>query len=183
MLAAIKKKWINDPANLFVFNMVVVYAAWKVFSFYVNHSSGFMHTAWIKAIVFLGTAYASVTSFLLNILGERTAYYGIEIYYPVQNRIIRVEDHCLAIPATIIFVGTIALFTGSWKDKLWFIPMGILFIVIINILRLIFVCETFVYFTNQFFEINHTVIYVLITYALIFVLIIWWMKKFAIQRK
>jgi exosortase/archaeosortase family protein len=183
MLAATKNKWVKDPANLFVLNMVVVYAAWKAFSFYVKHSSGFMHTAWIKFIISLGAIYANVTSLVLNILGERTVHNGIEIFYPVQNKIIRVEDHCLAIPATVIFVGTIALFRGNWKDKIWFIPMGIFFIAVINILRLIFVCETFVYFTKRFFEINHTVIYVVITYALIFILIIWWMKKFAGQKK
>jgi exosortase/archaeosortase family protein len=183
MLASTKNKWIKDPANLFVLNMVVVYAAWKLFSFYVKCSDGYVHVAWIKFIIFLGTGYATVTSFILNILGERTMHSGIQILYPVQNRAIRVEDHCLAIPAMVIFVGTITLFRGNWKDKLWFIPMGIFFIAIINILRLIFVCETFVYFTRRFFEINHSVIYVVITYALIFILIIWWMKKFAIQRK
>jgi exosortase/archaeosortase family protein len=183
MLAATKNKWIKDPANLFVLNMLVVYAAWKLFSFYVKHSNGFMHIAWVKFIIYLGTVYAAIASSILNIFGENTVQTGIGVFYPVQNKIIYVEDHCLAIPATVIFIGTILLFRGNWKSKLWFIPMGILFIAIINTVRIIFVCETFVYFTKQFFDINHTVVYVLITYALIFILIIWWMKKFAVQKR
>ena len=182
MQAATKNSWIKDRANLFVINMVMVYLLWKAFAYYEKNSDGLVHATWQKLIIFLGSAYAVVTSFILNLFGEVTVPRGIAVFYPVQNMLMRIEDHCLAIPATIIFVGTILLFSGDWKNKLWFIPMGVFFIVIINLIRLIFVCETFVYFTKEFFEINHTVIYVIITYALIFLLIVWWMKKFANQK-
>jgi len=179
MQTEIQNKGIKNPANLFVLNMLVVYLLWKAFSYYQKHTHGFVHIKWQKIIVFLGGVYAAITSFILNIFGEYTLHNGFEVFYPTQNKIIRIEDHCLALPATVIFVGTILLFKGDWRNKLWFIPLGILLIVIINLVRLVFVCETFVYFTKEFFEINHSVIYVIITYALIFLLIVWWMKKFA----
>lgn len=183
MQAAGKKNWIKDPANLFVINMLMVYLVWKAFAYYQIHSNGFVHAGWQRLIIFLGSAYAAITSFILNLMGEVTVPRGIAVFYPVQYKLMRIEDHCLAIPATVIFVGTILLFSGSWKNKLWFIPMGIFFIVVINLIRLVFVCETFVYFTKEFFEINHSVIYVVITYALIFGLIVWWMKKFSGQKQ
>ena len=169
---------LKDPANLFVLNMFIVYAAWKAFAYYINKSTGTLHVAWLKLIIVLGKAYAAATCVVLNGFGENTVRDGISVFYTVLNRKIRVEGHCLAIPATIIFIGTILLFKGSWKDKLWFIPMGILCIAIINLLRLVFVCYTFAHFSKKFFDINHSLIYVAITYALIFLLIVWWIRNF-----
>jgi len=177
------KKWSNDRATLFVLNMFVVYALWKLFAYYVKHSSGFIHESWGKIIISLGSIYATVTSFILNLFGERTVQTGISVFYPTENKIIRVEDHCLAIPATIIFVGTIVLFKGDWRTKLWFIPFGILLIIIINLTRLAFLCYTFAHFSRHFFDINHSVIYVIITYALVFMMIVWWMRKFSGEEK
>ena len=171
--------WRKDRANLFVLNIFVVYALWKAFAYYVKNSTGQVHTAWLNFIIYLGSAYAAATSFVLNVFGENTVHNGIAVFYPVLYRRITVEDHCLAIPATVIFTGTILLFRGSWKNKLWFVPMGILFIAIINMLRLVSLCYIFAHYSQKFFDINHSLIYVVLTYSLIFLLIVWWMKKFA----
>lgn len=169
----------GNRANLFVLNMVIVYAVWKAFWYYTRHSTGFVHIIWDKIIFFLGAAYASVTSMLLNTLGEQTLHNGIDVLYPQLNKTITVADHCLAIPATVIFTGTIVLFKGNWRYKLWFIPMGILFIILINLARLVMLCYLFAHYTRPFYDINHSMVYVIITYALIFLLIVWWMRKFA----
>ncbi len=176
------KKRLKDPANLFVLNIFIVYAGWKAFSYYIKNSSGWAHSSWLKLIIVLGKAYAAATCVVLNTFGEFTVRDGISVFYPVLNRKIRVEDHCLAIPATVIFIGTILLFKGSWKNKLWFIPVGILCISAINLLRLVFVCYTFAHFSEAFFDINHSVIYVVITYSLIFLLIAWWMRNFTYSK-
>jgi exosortase/archaeosortase family protein len=171
--------WRKDNANLFVINILLVYALWKAFAYYVKNSTGAIHVAWIKFIVFLGSVYAWATSLVLNAFGEDTVHNGIAIFYPVLYRKITVEDHCLAIPATVIFTGTILLFTGSRKNKLWFIPMGILLIAMINVIRLVFLSYIFAHFSKEFFDINHSLIYVVLTYSLIFLMIVWWMRKFA----
>ena len=166
-------------ANLFVMNMVVNYLLWKLFAYFVKHNTGAAHEAWIKVIYFLGTVYASVTSAILNAFGENTVQIGIRVFFPDYNKEIRVEEHCLAIPATVIFVGSILTFTGRWQNKLWFIPMGIALIILINLTRLVALCYTFVHFERPFYEVNHSFIYVVITYCLIFLLIVWWMRRFS----
>lgn len=126
----------------------------------------------------MGTFYASITSAALNYFGADTFSEGIEIIYSVSNNHIRVEDHCLATPAMVVFAFSIVLFGGHWKNKLWFIPLGLFGIFIINLLRLMFVCYAFEHFSQKFYEINHSLIYVAITYGLIMAMIIWWMKRF-----
>ena len=182
MQQEISGKQNKRQANLFLINMVLVYAGWKAFAYYVGHSNGFAQEIWSRAIYSLEVAYASATSDVLSFFGENTLSKGNSVIYPVLNKIITVADHCLAIPATVIFIGTILFFKGEWKDKLWFIPLGILFIVIINLIRLVFLCYTFAHFPRPYFDINHSLVYVVITYALIFLLIVWWMKKFAVRR-
>jgi exosortase/archaeosortase family protein len=166
-------------ANLFVFNIVIIYALWKAFAYFVKSSSGTAHDAWLNIIRSLGVAYASVASFILNLFGENTVQTGISVFFPVYNKLMRIEDHCLAIPATVIFIGSILSFTGRWQNKLWFVSMGIVLIVLINLTRVVLVCYIFAHYTRSYYEINHSVVYVVITYTLIFLLIIWWMRSFS----
>ena len=169
----------NKREYVFVIVIFGVYGLWKLFSFYVKNTSGVAHETWNRFIIGLGSAYALATSSILNLFGEKTINQGIAVFYPVANKSILIQDHCLAIPVTVIFVGSILAFSGELKNKIWFISMGILMIAIINIVRLIFLCYTFVHCSAYFFNINHRLIYVVITYALIFLLILWWIKKYS----
>ena len=179
MHAEMEGKKDKSKATLFVINMFAVYLGWKLFSYYVKHSSGFLHNDWDHVIYFLGSVYASITAFILNSIGENATHSGIAVFYPEFRKTILVADHCLAIPATIIFIGTIVLFEGDWRNKLWFVPMGVMLIILINLVRLVLLCYIFAHYPLPFYEINHSLVYVVLTYALIFLLIVWWMKKFA----
>jgi|GEM_PF-1064341 len=172
------KSILNDRANLFVIKVVGVYAVWKVLHYTVTHSSGILHTGWLKLIEGLGSFYAGITSTILNAFGEVTIRQGIKIVYVYSQNNIRVEDHCLAIPAIVIFTFSIILFNGLWKNKLWFIPLGLLAIFIINLIRLVSLSYIFEHFSRKFYEINHSLVYVIITYSLVFSMIMWWMKRF-----
>lgn len=170
---------LRDEATVFVLKIVGVFGGWKLFHYLVHDSAGEAVPWWAMFVHRLGVFYASVTSPILNIFGEETRHWDFYIIYVQSGRNIRVEEHCLAIPAMVIFTGSILLFRGDWKHKLWFIPLGLGGIFIINLLRLIFLSVTFEHFSSDFFEINHTVIYVIITYSLIMFMIAWWMKKFS----
>lgn len=102
---------------------------------------------------------------------------GININLLASNKQIWVEEHCLAIPAMVVFTGTVLAFKGSPKDKAWFIPVGLVGIIVINIIRLIFVSLAWVYLTPYFFNLHHSLIYAVITYGFIFLMLRWWMKR------
>lgn len=172
------KIFLTDKANLFVIKVVGVYAVWKLFHYYITHNNGAPKQIWLSVIEKMGGFYAAITSYILNIFGEQTIRQGIKIVYIHSQNNIRVEDHCLAIPAMVIFTFSIALFNGTWKNKLWFIPLGLFGIFIINVIRLVSLSYIFEHFTRKFYDINHSLIYVIITYALVFLMIMWWMKKY-----
>src|ERR1019366_5305327 len=111
-MAEISKKlrsFFTDRANLFVINIFLVYSAWKVFIYYVKHSSGSLHFGWIKLTYLMGAAYAAAVSLLLNLFGEHTFRQGVVVVFAKDLANIHVDEHCLAIPAIVVFIGTIAL--------------------------------------------------------------------------
>ena len=173
----IKSFWQNK-ANSFVIKIVGVYAIWKLFHYWVNKPNTLLHNAWADLIQAMGTGYAAITSQALNIFGAETFGQGIAVVYQHSQSSIRIEDHCLAIPAMVVFTFTILLFGGQWKNKLWFIPLGLFGIFIINLIRLMFVCYAFEHFSQRFYDINHSIVYVVATYSLILAMIMWWMKRF-----
>lgn len=172
------KTLLRDEAVSFVLKILSVYVVWKLV-YYLLHLPGEASALWARFIHRVGVFYASVTSPILNLFGEQTYQWDFYVIYAQSGRNIRVEEHCLAIPAMVIFTGSILLFRGEAKHKLWFIPLGLFGIFLINLLRLIFLSVTFEHFSKEFFEINHQFIYVAITYGLIMGMIAWWMKKFS----
>ncbi len=172
------KSFIKDEANLFVIKIIAVYAGWKVVHYFLLNADIASHV-WLKFIDRLGSFYSGISSAILNWIGEETFHAGISVFYKHSGRFIMAQEHCLAIPATVVFTGSILFFRGSWKNKLWFIPFGILAVFVINMIRFVFLCYTFEHFSATFFEINHSLIYVVVTYSLIMLLIIWWMNKFS----
>jgi exosortase/archaeosortase family protein len=179
------RSFLKSEAGRYVVKIVLVYVVWKVAHYFLLSPGRTLADWWTGVVTFIGAQYAVVTNGILKMFGEHSqqGYKQIQaaVYFPERYRIVYVVEHCLAIPATIIFVSAIAMYRGSWKNKLWFIPMGILAIVVINLIRLVLLCFTFIHFSKTFYDVNHSVIYVIVTYALIMLLIAWWMRKFGNQ--
>jgi exosortase/archaeosortase family protein len=161
---------------------MLVYLVWKLAHYFLLSPGRPLADLWAHFVNFLGIQYAVLTSGILNMFGEHSlqgwAQAQAAVYFPERNRIVYVVEHCLAIPASIIFVSAIAMYRGSWKNKLWFIPLGVIAIAFINLIRLVLLCITFIHFSKVFFDVNHSFVYVVVTYALILLLIVWWMRKF-----
>jgi len=167
----------NDSISRYNIKVISVYLLWKVFHRFVVNSSGSMHVFWLHVVQLIGTFYAKVVAAVLRFLGEQVIQKGIGFQFYPSLRIVYVEEHCLALPAMLIFGSAIILYGCNGKAKLWFVLMGFCAIILLNILRLVFVGLSFQYFTNFYFSLNHSFIYVAITYTLIFLMIAYWMQK------
>lgn len=169
----------QDSTWLYSLSLVVVYLLWKVLHHYLRLPSFPLYAPWKTLVQVVGTWYAAAATPLLCMLGEQVTHVGITFQFHPSLRSVLVEEHCLAFPGMFIFTWAILLYKGAWKNKLWFIPLGLLGIVCINIIRLVFLGLTFEHFGALFFSINHSLIYVVVTYSLIFLMIYWWMEKLA----
>lgn len=159
--------------------MVAVYISWKLIYYFIENNTDRLRTWWNQLVIKLGAVYAELTLTILKFMNESAIRVGSEIHYPALKRVIQVEEHCLAIPAMYIYTMCIILFSGHWKNKLWFIPLGLLGIAMINIGRLVMLSFVFAHLPEQYFIFHHSFLFVVITYSLVLLLIRIWMKYFS----
>ena len=88
---------------------------------------------------------------------------------------------CSGLELYLLFFGFILLMKGSWKDKIWFIPLGFLTILALNIIRIV-VLSIIYYHVPQYLNFNHKYTFVIIVYAAMFGLWILWIKKFSAKK-
>jgi exosortase/archaeosortase family protein len=112
----------------------------------------------------------------------------VPVGYNPRNLIIEghkgifLADHCIGIPAYVVFSLFIAIYSGKWYHKLWFIPLGVAGIFFINSFRIAALAYLQKNTSEGFFQFNHSYTYLVTSYGLIFLFIIWWVEVFASDR-
>lgn len=169
----------NTKAIIFTVKLVAVYFIWKTVHHFLLETDFLLHPLWVNLVEKTGSLYAFSSAFILRLLNENVTQAGIGFQFHPSLKIVYVEEHCLAFPAMLIFSSAILFYEGNWREKLWFIPIGLLAIILINLVRLVALGLAFEYLGRFFFSINHSYVYVVITYSLILFMIIWWMDRVA----
>lgn len=90
-----------------------------------------------------------------------------------------VGSNCNAITLFSLFAVFIIAYPGHQKSKLWFVPLGILAIHILNILRVVALSMIAYYLPPEYLDFNHTYTFTFIVYAFIFMLWMIWINKFS----
>lgn len=157
--------------------IVLVYLAWKLFHHFTLIPGTTLNHFWGDFVYRLGSFYALATSLVLSFFGMKASAAGININLLTSNKQIWVQEHCLAIPAMVVFCGGVIFFRGSFRPKASFLVSGLAGIILINILRLVFLSLAWVYLKPYFFKINHSLIYVLAMYGFIFYMLVKWMDR------
>jgi len=89
-----------------------------------------------------------------------------------------VGSNCNAITLFTLFAVFIIAYPGNQKHKLWFVPLGIIAIHLINVLRVValaMIANSY----PQYLNFNHTFTFTFLVYSFIFGLWIVWVNKFA----
>ncbi len=90
---------------------------------------------------------------------------------------IRIVWGCTAIKQSFIWVCIMLFARGSWKHKLWFIPLGLVVTYAFNILR-IFLIALAVEHHPEWFEFLHTYLFKYVFYGVLFLMWVWWAERF-----
>ena len=98
-----------------------------------------------------------------------------------DREVLAVYEGCNGLNTMIIFVAFIIAFGPINKKLWWFIPVGLLIIHLSNLLRitlLFFVAE----YRPDFMYFIHKYVFTAILYLVIFLLWVWWVKRFAVSK-
>ena len=159
---------------LFILKAVGLYLIW--FLIYDNWllKDGFVDHFLINHLV-------SSTEFILKSMGYLVFTYSDAVGIDGTHGVL-IGTPCNGLSLFALFAGFIIIFPGKWKQKLIFIPIGLLAIHILNIIRLVGLALVVVYYPNSL-QFNHKYTFTIIVYAFIFLLWMIWVNKFALKKK
>lgn len=187
--AIIKKYHLQAFKDVIIFMsiLLVFHILWRLFikdlfSVQFIYDSAY----WLAGKVFVASVWVldvfnvNVTSFdELAIAGK--VRYNV-IYYAENNGYVYVNRSCSGLKQFYQWFFLILLYPGPWKHKLWFLPMGLVIIHIVNIFRI--VSMTFVTMTiPQHWDFMHDYVLRPFFYVVMFFLWVWWNEKFYLKSK
>ncbi|MEN8122364.1 MAG: hypothetical protein ABFS35_18610 [Bacteroidota bacterium] len=168
------------PLIKFFINGTLLFGLWWVFYTFLRDTA-FIHDIYEDVTAVLTNNLLVASKYFLSILGFETEVFGKTIRIAGTGGVY-LDRGCLARNLMGLFVGFIIAYPGTIKKKLWFIPLGLVFITIINIVRIsalayIMVC------CPEHVDINHHVIFKYTVYILIFLMWYIWIKKINVPAK
>lgn len=101
---------------------------------------------------------------------------GVEL--SLQNiPLLEIADNCNGLAVFALFSGFVAAFPGLWKNKIWFIPAGIIILFFANVLRVALLTLIQIHHPKWLYF-NHKYTFTIIIYAVVFGLWMLWVHKF-----
>lgn len=88
----------------------------------------------------------------------------------------RIVWSCTGLKQSFIWLVIMLAARGSWKKKLWFIPLGWLCIYSFNLIR-IFIISIIMEFHPEYFHFLHSYLFKYLFYGMLFLLWVWWVEK------
>jgi exosortase H (IPTLxxWG-CTERM-specific) len=119
---------------------------------------------------------ARLSGGVLNVLGQNVSMNGTVIRSPRFS--VNIRNGCNGVEAMLIFLAAVLAFPASWPSRLKGLGLGILAIQVINLVRVVALFLTGVYFP-KIFDTSHTVIWQTIVILFGVVLWIFWANRFA----
>jgi exosortase/archaeosortase family protein len=178
----IKKNKLAPIVDVALFSIIIVFFhfLWWDFglkSFLYNFASFESMEQFMARQVFLASAW-----FDMHILGYGIKTLNTTIYFPEINGFIEVNGSCSGLKQFYQWAVLMILFPGPWKQKLWYIPLGILIIHLNNILRII-ILSVIVENCPDYWNFAHDWILRPFFYVIIFVLWVIWVEKIRPRNK
>jgi len=170
----------RQPAVRFLLIGAASYCLWLILYYFVIKE----HTNWDYYLDY-SIVYSSHQIF--NLFGITTQIVietdHVILYLDETNGIgVWVGDDCNGFKLFSIFAIFIIAFPGNWRTKLWFISLGMVFIQIANIIRVMSLL--LIYDSHPtFLDFNHKYTFTIFVYSIIFSLWLWWAKKYGNVKK
>jgi exosortase/archaeosortase family protein len=98
-------------------------------------------------------------------------------YYPENNGFVSVNHSCSGLKQFYQWIVLMFLYPGPWKHKIWFIPLGLGIIHLVNLFRIVGMTFVTIHF-SQHWDMIHDYVMRPFFYVVMFTLWVWWNEKF-----
>lgn len=172
---------------IFMIILVIFHVLWRTFigdiltvDFIRNSANWLARQVYLEAAWFLSVTGVNVTAF-----DELTISGGLKqnvFFYAENSGFVYVNLSCSGLKQFYQWFFLILLYPGPWKQKLWFIPVGILIVHLVNVFRII----AMVFVTMlipQHWDFVHDWVLRPFFYVVMFFLWVWWNERFYLKSK
>jgi len=167
---------LGKPLTRFLIKAAFLYLGWHLLWYQwiepdgtVNHYLTY-NTASISAL-FLNIF--SESSFTLSPFSEQNTF-----LFRDNIPLVLIEHGCNGLILMVLFAAFVFAFPGPWKKKLWFIPLGIVSIYLINSMRVIGLAVNHI-FSKSSFDFNHKYTFTILVYGAIFYFWMIWVNRYS----
>ena len=129
--------------------------------------------------IWLTTTTTEVSGFVLGLMGYDYAMSIFEescLIYLNGYSILLVAHPCNGLELHALFAIFIISFPSDYKAKLWYIPLGMVSIAMVNVIRVV-ALTLIAYYWPNYLDFNHTYTFTIIVYMFIFFLWLIWIKR------
>ncbi len=166
--------WPMIDVLIFVVITLGFHKIWWMFSAQIYGLSSFITVSnWLAATVYAASAWLDAHIFRMDIV----LYTPNVIHFNANNTAINVNESCSGFKQMWQVLVLFLLFPGPWKYKLWYIPMGMVSMFLVNVLRIVGLSFAMILWP-QHWDFIHLWILRPFYYVVIFILWVIWVEKF-----
>lgn len=125
---------------------------------------------------YMAAHVAKATAFILHSFGSEVHLTSSNVLRHENSVAVRIVWSCTGIKQAFVFFCIIAFYAGNFKSKLWYIPLGLLIVYVINIFRISAITALVEIFPTQF-ELLHEYLFKYLFYAILFGMWVLWEEK------
>ena len=171
----LKQIWKN-PFYRFVITGVAIYTVWFFAYEMWIHPWGKLDRLVIDNLVLLSGIVLRILGF--NLIPTPPSDDPIRTIGIDGTHGLWIGDPCNGITLFALFIIFVIAFPGPWKRKLWFIPIGLISIHLINVLRIV-ALSIIVTYDYAYLDFNHNYTFTIVVYGFVFFLWYLWANKFS----
>lgn len=170
---------------IFMIILIFFHFLWRMFNHelllidFIRSSANWLaHQVYLQSSWFLDVTGVNVTAFDELTISE-VARKNVFIC-PENSGFVYVNSSCSGLKQFYQWFFLMLLYPGPWKQKLWFFPMGLLIIHIVNVGRIIGMVFVTMYLPEQW-DFIHDWVMRPFFYVVMFLLWVWWNEKFYLK--
>jgi exosortase family protein XrtF len=172
-------KIVKNKFYFFILKASLLYSFLYVFyEFYIKIYTN-IYQLFIRKII-------NVCTFILESMGYKTfaskEINDFQVFGVDGSNGVWIGGGCNGITLMFLFAIFVIAYPGNFKNKLWYLPLGIILVNIINIIRIVGLSLMSLYAPN-YLDFNHTYTFTFIVYSIVFALWMFWVNKFSKSAK
>jgi exosortase/archaeosortase family protein len=173
----------NQKGLRFLVNIALLGILFTFFYYFLRDFK-FVNDIYLWGIEQFSYFLLTCSKYLVQTFGYEAVTYGktIRIIDGFTARGVFLDRGCMGRNVLLAYAGLIIAAPGNFKNKLWFIPMGLAIITFVNIIRISGLAIT-AHCCTEYLDINHHFVFKISAWIVIFFLWVIWFKKYMNPKK